>query len=281
MQVTLFIGIISMFNAEDDVIPKLEASCTKEVAVAKMLGWLQGTIRKRVIDVSEHGISADQMPHLLQLQGSLEEHLLELRNNASAKFIKAAEDEAPLDIIEEKEKAVFECDNLINLAAIYLQDITEELAKGDGFLLNIDQEATKKSGTTYITLNSLKVWALKKYGIAIGPSVSSLPANNDLQEQFKAQQKEIESGQAAGLSKTKADNLYTTFAFIVEALVQKTQNYKNTDSGKLNIQTIAENIASAAKQANNGYDLTGQSAESIKSRIEESMRIKKSKLPSK
>jgi len=31
-----------MFNAEDDIIPKLEASCTKAEAVAKMLGWLQG-----------------------------------------------------------------------------------------------------------------------------------------------------------------------------------------------------------------------------------------------
>lgn len=269
-----------MFNAEDDIIPKLEASCTKEEAVAKMLGWLQGPIRRRVIQVTEHGISADQMPHLLQLEGSLEEHLLELRNAACAIFFKALEEDAPLAVIEEKENAVIECDKLINLASIYLEDITEELAKSENASLKIDREATSKSDTTYITLKSLRVWALKEYGIAIGSSLMSRPVDNDQQEQLKSQQEETEADQAAWLNKTKAENLYTTFAFLVEALAQKTPNYRISDSGKLIIKAIAEGIAASAKQANKGDTVPGQSEESIKSRIEESMRIKKSKLPS-
>lgn len=270
-----------MFNAEDDVIPKLEASCTKEEAVAKMLGWLQGPIRKRVIQITEHGISADQMPHLPQLEGSLEEHLFELRYAARTLLIKAQEEDAPLDVIKEKENAVIECDNLIKWAAIYLEDITEELAKGENASLKIDREATSKSDTTYITLKSLRVWALKEYGITIGSPLISRPEGNDKQKQPKSQQEETESDQTAWLNKTKAENLYTTFAFLVEALAQKTQNYRISDSGKLNIKAIAEGIAAFAKQANNGDTVPGQSEESIKDRIEVAMIIKKSKLPSK
>ncbi len=261
-----------MFNAEDELIIKLEASCTKEEAVAKMLGWLQGPIRKRVIQVTEYGISADQTPHLLQLESSLEEHLLELRNAARTLFIKALEEDEPFAVIEEKENAVIECDNLIKWAAIYLEDITEELAKGEDTSLKIDQEATKKSDTTYITLKSLKGWALNEYDIAIDSPFMSRPVDDDPQEQLKSQQKEAESDQAAWLSKTKAENLYTTFAFLVEAFAETAPKYKNGD--KPNAENIAKHLEELVKKANTNRGLSGQGSQTIRKLIRLALKTK-------
>jgi hypothetical protein len=69
-----------MINAEDDVIYDLSTSCSVEVAVAKLLGWMQGHIRQRITKVTEHGISEDQLRYIPSMENSLQQQLMELRN---------------------------------------------------------------------------------------------------------------------------------------------------------------------------------------------------------
>ncbi|MER2513543.1 MAG: hypothetical protein ABTQ25_14185 [Nitrosomonas ureae] len=272
-----------MFNTEDDIIPKIETSCTKEEAVAKMLGWLQGPIRKRVIQVTEHGIPADQMPYLLQLEGSLEEHLLELRNAARTEFFKALEEDALIDIIEEKENVVIECGNQIKLAATYLESISDEVAKGNASTLRIDQEATNKSGITHITLKSLKVWALKEFGISLDPFSAQKTAINEPQQQQQLYLEETQLNDAQSnqdddwSSQIKTETFHTTFAFLVEAFAKTDKKYLKPD-GTPNFANIARLLENDAKKANNGSDLIGQKFENIRKIVSGSIGIKRLKL---
>ena len=77
---------INMINAEDDIIVNLRTSCTKDEAVAMLLGWLRGPIKPRNIQISEDGLSLDQLPFLQSLEGSLQDQLQELVDAASQAF---------------------------------------------------------------------------------------------------------------------------------------------------------------------------------------------------
>ena len=107
-----------MINPTDEIFVDLQASCTKEVAVAKMLGWMQGFIRPRYIQVTESGISADQLPSLRSLEGSLQEHLAERHEAARQDLFKAAEGDAPAEALLKYSEAVLDCEDLIKVDPI-------------------------------------------------------------------------------------------------------------------------------------------------------------------
>jgi hypothetical protein len=266
-----------MINAEDDVLYDLSPSCTVEVAVAKMLGWMQGHIRQRIIKVTEQGISADQLPHIPSLEGSLQDQLMEMRGAAKQAFIEAAEkyasDDTSYNDLRDKEEAVIECDALFNKAATCLRDIQDEISKGESSVLKIDQQATDQTGEIHLTLNSVDRWAKEKYGISIfegskvQESTQNIAVKND-------DQIEATSDRKGGLRKVKADNLYTTFAFLLESFASKTSKYMQ--DGKINVDALAKFLHEQAVAADT--NLSGQSHEAIKDRIEEALKIKKSKL---
>lgn len=80
-----------MISPLDQTIADLRTSCTKDEAVAKLIGWMQGPIRARYIDITEHGIPAEQLVHLHSLDGSLQDILNEQREAASNKLHKISE----------------------------------------------------------------------------------------------------------------------------------------------------------------------------------------------
>jgi hypothetical protein len=104
------------------------------------------------------------------------------------------------------------------------------------------------------------------------PSVS-------VQAQPDTQAIEGDIGPKGGLSRTKTDNLYTTFAFLVEALAKTAPKYRVKDAP--NINAIASHIEELATFANKRDKLSGQSHEAIKDRIEDAMKAKKEKLSQK
>lgn len=101
-----------MVNPEDEIHIDFQTSVTKEEAVAKMLGWMQGPIYPKYIQVTENGISADQLTSLHFMDGSLKEQLLELRETARSEFLDAVEADLPFETIREKEEAVEKYDAL-------------------------------------------------------------------------------------------------------------------------------------------------------------------------
>ncbi|SDZ11710.1 hypothetical protein [Nitrosomonas halophila] len=143
-----------MINPEDVIIPNLNTSCTVDEAVAKMLGWLQGPIRKAIININEYGIPENEMPTLPDLQCSLKEHLMEVQNAARQNFIKALEefydakedsekDEKAAEV-ERMELEVNKCNKLLVDAYKYKVAIEEEISKKDSNLV-IDKGSSAES----------------------------------------------------------------------------------------------------------------------------------------
>lgn len=266
--------------SDEKKYPKLEyiSSCTINDAVAKMLGWLQGPVYDENIKFAEDGnVHEEDLPFLRTLPNTIEEQITYLIGVANMELSEAKSKKASPDVIEEKTKILNKRYKEMELAYRYKLDIEHELNKGKSSVLVIDRKITKESGEKHITIRGLHDWAFGKYDISIDPCLNQQEVTNDQQNQSTVQRGGNPPDNDGWPSTTKKENLYTTFAFLVEALAEVAPKYKHVD--KPNVSQIAELIAKHAKDANSGEKLQGQSAESIKDRIEESIKIKKSKLP--
>ena len=90
---------------------------------------------------------------------------------------------------------------------------------------------------------------------------------------------EDDSDRSGGLSRTKADHLYTSLAFLVEAFAEKSPGEIFGDKDKPNVSQISKYLEKRATEANKKEKLNGQGSEAIKKRITEALKIKRSKLP--
>jgi len=160
-----------MINAEDEIYIDDRSSCTRDEAIAKMLGWMQGHVRKRFIKVTARGVSEDQLADLASLDEPLLEMLADLREVARQDFIQTFEDDADLDVIIKKDESVAMLDSLINKAVAYGFAFDQEAGMPQSTLC-IDQSATEETGITHFTLNSVDQWSRRQWGVAIEPSFS-------------------------------------------------------------------------------------------------------------
>jgi hypothetical protein len=264
---------ISMINAEDDIIVNLKTSCTKDEAAAMLLGWLKGPIRPRSIQITEDGLSLDQLPFLHSLEGSLQEQLQELVDTAIQAFRFAAESGADLDEMVKKEKAVEDRRALVLTAARFARDIDDEVYSPDNSKLKIDQFETDRTGEQHILISSLDRWAQEKYAISIlmndldDPSV----VGGTSKGRAKPESKE--------LSPTKAKNIHITIALLVEAFIENAAK-KYVNDGKPNIKEIATHLSNIfGARCDNRQ--SGQSFEAIRKRLTEAMKVYHEELPPK
>ena len=79
-------GNPAVINPEDEVCFDLRTSCTEEEAVAKLLGWMQGSKRLRYLTVTEDGLIPDQLVHMYELPVALDELIRDEREMASIRF---------------------------------------------------------------------------------------------------------------------------------------------------------------------------------------------------
>ena len=176
----------TMLTPEDDILIKQETSCSKEEAVAKLLGWMRGVRRRKYVEFTPGFISEDQLPYLYSLHGTVHDLLQDLRTDAYAAYYEAAIIDPSIDafvIAEEKREAVARYEKLIDDAASYRRDIDSELDKGKDSALRIDDDATESSGVAQLTLSSLDRWSHQQYGFSIFeppslPSETETPAVN-------------------------------------------------------------------------------------------------------
>jgi hypothetical protein len=166
-----------MINPEDEVIFDHRLSCTEEEAVAKLLGWMQGSKRLRYIAICDNSLSVDQFTHMYRLPSPISELIREERNVASIRFNNACAarqfDEAA------KWEATVEYWDAINERAVrYKQGIADELCRRPKPRLISDKAMTDETGTHHITLSSLDYWARITYGKGISEQEQQTQATN-------------------------------------------------------------------------------------------------------
>lgn len=185
-------------NPETDVIINIQTSCTRDEAVAKLLGWARGRYFPKSVQVTEHGINEVDLEKVAQFEGSVQEQLAAIYEKARSEFIDAAEaceSHETLSILEGK---VYECRALVDKAAEYFLDLDDELSSPE--MLRIDRMKTERDGQTYVTLRSLAEWSKQKYGI----DIMKVPGADDEQSYVEP---EKYSGHAAGLTEIDKINL--------------------------------------------------------------------------
>lgn len=264
----------------DQIFIDLSISCSKEDAAAKLLGWLRGPILHQYIEVAPAGITVDQLKHISSLHctigGTLRSQLTELHTAALVAF-EGANNGAEL---EDTANAVLYWEKQIRLAARYLRDIDDELAKDDKSVLRIDKVETEKSGESYLTLSSLDEWAQTKYKFSIfddgiletEENVSKEIVATDkitqqdglsFEEPINNQQSDIDpDGPDEVKNRILVNNIYLTLAFFLEAFSQTLPKYrKGTEP---NCDAIASHFERAAIAANKIFYLYGHRSENLR-----------------
>lgn len=257
-----------MINPEDDIVVNPKTSCSREEVVAKLMGWLQGTRRRPLTEVTLHGISADQLVNMHTFDSSTVLELLQgHRREAQEAFLDAANSDDLVEIIQAKEMAVVECDRLIDKAQAYFVDFDDEVAKGATSALREDLDATERFGVTHYTLKSVDAWAMSNYHVSIiNPSKARL-ADDDLPE-YPVD----ERNDKGGLGRTSANSLYLTFAVLINAFVENNPNLSK-DGSKPVVSVLAEYLSDRAKKPGIRKPIYGQKEERIMDRIEEAMKV--------
>ncbi len=294
-----------MLNPEDEVLINLRASFTRDETAAKLLGWMRGPIFPKNIEVDVWGIPESQLPYVASLQGSLQDHLTELRQAARQRLIEAAESYAgaqtastastidspassgrprtrrsntsagpraeaiTLEMLSAKEDAVRDCEKLILRAQGYLNDIEEEFAKGSSSVLQVDQEATSKTGTTHFTAKSINLWSLQKYRI----SIFDAPRSGETEDDQSDYAPDVRTAKG-DLTRRSADSLFVTFAVLMESFLEKSNDELLGSKGAPVVAAIAKHLSERAIKVGKRGPAFGQSAERIKDRIEEARSVK-------
>ena len=259
-----------MINPEDDIVVDPKTSCSREEAVAKLMGWLQGARRRPFTEVTLHGISADQLVNMHTFDSSTVMELLQgHRLEAQEAFFAAANSDDLVETIQAKEMVVIECDRLIDKAQAYFVDFDDEAANGDASALRVDTDATDHFGVTHYTLKSVDAWTMSTYGVSIIDPAKSKPvapqfADYDLKER----------GTKDGLSKTEADNLYITLGLLISHYAaQKPGGRLNKTGGGVKQSGVLKDLLSVIKTAAGDKEFPGQGERTVGGHIKESLKM--------
>jgi len=262
-----------MFESEDEFVTDKKTSCSREEAIAKMLGWLQGTKRRPFTEITEFGISEDQLIHThsfdeLSVLDLLTDHVY----SAQKEYFASIEAGDLVEVVQAKELKVKKSSERLEKAKQYFIDFDDEVADTDSSAIKLHQIDTEHYGVEHYTLKSVDHWTKKNYKISVidqnkGTSIES-NHDDDIDE----------SDVEAGFSKTIANNLYITFALLIEDHVKgKGTAFKHSD-GRINVSTLASYIKKMADACSPTDKLPGQSLKTIQIHINKAIAAKREAL---
>ena len=254
-----------MINPEDDIYIEPRTSCTKDEAIAKLLGWMQGDIRRKFTNLSFDGITEESLQHMHTLEGSIWNLLTEQRANAQLAYSDAFDAQATEEFLYEKEKDILKWQEIISKAKSYQRDIDDELAKGSESALRIDKLISDESGLTHISLSSLDSWTLKEYGISTENYLNPKAVEPDYISDVRD-----EKGR---LTNTSINSLFLTLGVLINAFVDVRKDLAKKDTNKPIVSELAIFLSDRAKPYGKLKPIRGQNDERIKDRIEEAMKI--------
>lgn len=224
----------------EPILVSLDTSCTRDVAVARLLGWMRGPIRRRYVDLSDGFISLDQMKYMHTLDASLADTLVEIREGAQQRLAEAFEAEADEPVMDAHIAEVQQCDELIYKAAQYMRDVDDELSKGANSALRLDERKTNQTGEVHITLSSLDRWEANK---SSGPAIEAVEANAASGTESgsdRASAKAVESTFDEDLLSKSLETAYANFGLLMVTLAADRPEYVMSE--KLNVSQLAKQV---------------------------------------
>ena len=167
-----------MINPEDESVIVNIDSCSKDEAVAKMIGWMRHPKRLKYLKTTQICIHSDYFEHMPTVYGgSILDLIKQQREIARNKLLDIAEEsivckdeslkDSLLDSINTQDDVIKSWDEKLEKAILYLNAIEKELSKGTYSELQTDEDLTQVNGSVHITLISLCDWAIKNYGITL------------------------------------------------------------------------------------------------------------------
>lgn len=230
-----------MTNSNHPVTLSAQASYTLNDAIAHLLGLLKRGLVKSEIKVTLSGVAQEDLHEISTLPGTLNEHLIALTNAA---------------LSEGNTEEVEQIDKLLNDADIYMQYLTDEIAKGLGSAIRIDQDTTQTTGVRHYTLKSINDWhKANKAELDQALGISSLTESSSHQE-------DVDIGKS--LPQTKMRNLNNTIGLLVQLIVEMKgcpDKYKNNKEP--NCLNLANKIKEINDETFNGK-IPAQGIESVR-----------------
>ena len=166
-----------IYPEDETVIVKID-SCSKDEAVAKLIGWMRNPKRLKNVKTTPMGLNPEYLEHMPTVfGGSILELINQQREIARNKLLEivdesiACNDESLkdsfLDSINKQDDVIKNWDETLEKAILYLNAIEKELSKGTYSELQLDEELTQANGNAFITLLSLCDWAKQRFSISI------------------------------------------------------------------------------------------------------------------
>lgn len=247
-------------------------------AVAILLKRLNGPCE---FDIDPDEATSDDLEEADSYEYSLREDLKDEKDEL-LEALGNAKQEQDSEKVKAAREALQRHTEVEELAYKYQCYIEDELSKGNDSALR-----TTDSGEgverIWIMLSSLEEWALSK-GFRDSVFCSShdaracIAAEADSTRGAEVRQDDV--APEKGLSTTKADNLYLSYAFLIDEFIclKDSAAFRHKD-GTPNVSRIACYFAEIAEKANGNEKLNGLGKENIKTHIEQAMKVKRSRLP--
>jgi len=260
-----------MTPKNDDFILDLSASCTKDQAVMRLLGWGHRSIYKKNIPVTENEFTQEDLKEMHPENLRLEDYLTFMYQSALDDYANAvpedATEEVVLRVLEEKLPRIDEAEVLVETARSYMMDIVDELSKGASSALRIDQCATTATGIEHITLRSLDRWEKDFYKATNQPgkSVSNLTQGDGKEQLLECDLNELTKGNSS---------LFVTLALAAEAFAETKVGKYGGKNAPINVKNVSEYLQLLGERdLPKDTAFPGQSAASIKLRIDRGLTI--------
>lgn len=267
-----------MLSTKDELIVAPRSTCTKDEAVARLLGWMKGPAFPQNIPFGPFGVPTNQYVNLQFLEGSIQNQLTIYRETARQEWIAANESDMPDGGLTAT--VLLACYDLAAKAEKYLIEIDDEIAKGDASVLRIDKDATAINQETHYTLKSVEEWAMKTLGLSVITDINCEIGQENKRpnpEIFDDESAEKNLGDGKGLGERKANNLYIAFALLVEEFAKKDRRFSNNAGDAIEV-AIAQHLAVLGMEQNGKFPISGVATEAIRKHIAEAFKRKAKKL---
>lgn len=156
---------MQILNPEEELIVAPRSTCTKDEAVARLLGWMKGPQFSKNIPFGQFGVPTNQYVNLQFLEGSIQNQLTLYRETARQEWMSA--NASGKDDSGQSAKLLLDCYDLAAKAEKYLMEIGDEIAKEGSSALRIDRAATVEEQETHYTLKSVDEWAKRTLGLSV------------------------------------------------------------------------------------------------------------------